>query len=232
MTPTQTESLLASLMTAFGRVEGGLISPGKPDGCARDIPSTKGAYPFIPFHVDAFVKMLMAAERHVKTGRGRSDEMRFLDVGAGYGTKVILAQTILGNWSCHGIEIEKRYVDTRLTERVELADGLTYADYAAYDIIYMYCPYCDADLQVKLQQAAIDGARPGAIILFAGCCKPMNDAARGYKGYYEIAPDRFTDKMEQVKIPTLDQMLDRFIWRKKGYAVQSAPKRAKAPIAA
>lgn len=184
-------------------------------------------------------KLLTVAPHHVKTGRGKSAPKRFLDVGAGYGTKVILAKTILDqvtdySWHSQGIEIEKRYVDARVTKYVELANGLTYGNYASYDIIYLYCPFSDAALQIKLQQAIIDGARPGAIVIFAGCCKVMTGQTTlpvsATRSDVLTLSNPFTDQMELVKVSGLGKatyhfngLLDRMIWRKVGYAAQSAP---------
>lgn len=183
-------------------------------GWVSDIP---GAYPFIPFAVPRFIRLLQDAVPHVKTAprhyRGFKDitYRSFLDIGCGRGSKVLIAQTVLNEyksqgWVAHGIEINPRYVKDRLhTVDVKHADGLTYANYADHDILYMYCPFQDVDLQVKLQQAAIDGAAPGAVIIFAGCCKPMT----------KDRENPYTDVMERIgeERPTC---IIHEVWRKKG----------------
>ncbi len=234
-----------SLYATLSRIEMGLAQPGGRGYYDRE--RIQGTYPFIPFDVGDFVKLVSVAPRHVMTGRGKSAPKRFLDVGAGYGTKVILAKTVLDQvtsyaWCSHGIEIEKRYVDASLTHEVTLADGLTYGQYADYDIIYLYCPFSDPALQVKLQQAIIDGARPGAVVLFAGCCKVMAPTgsvilSAGHPDRRTI-PNPFTDQMEHVKVDLGDAAvcfngsLGRMVWRKKGYASQAGAPKVKALMSA
>lgn len=138
-------------------------------------------YPFIPLYTDAFLSLVGAAVKHLEEQAKKKAEnddwqyssFSFLDVGCGPGTKSILAMSVRGIGSTFGLEFDPTHIPMAEQflgkDRVFNVDGTEWEGYGKFDIIYMYVPICDHTLQEKLQEQVIKHAKPGAIILMAGC---------------------------------------------------------------
>lgn len=119
-----------------------------------------GNYQFIPFPCGAFVDMLMNA--YVLLGHDRSK--KFLDVGCGIGTKVILACSLMDGY---GIDYNEQYVNKANTlglNRVGLADGLLFDKYNQFDLIYYYRPIQDTERYLALESKIHKEMKSGTLV--------------------------------------------------------------------
>lgn len=119
-----------------------------------------GRFTFVPFPCGFFVDTLLDA--FFFFGRDRSK--KFLDVGCGIGTKVILASTI---FDAYGIEYDEKYVSLAHAlniNRVGKADALTFDRYDEFDFIYYYRPIHDTDKYRALESKIHREMKSGALI--------------------------------------------------------------------
>lgn len=126
---------------------------------ADDIVS-EGSFSFIPFPCGAFVDLV--TEAFMALGQDRSK--KFLDVGCGIGTKVILACSLL---DAYGIEHNPKLVELARSlglNRVGLADALTFDNYAAFDVVYYYRPFYDSEKYRRFETLIHSQMKPGAIV--------------------------------------------------------------------
>lgn len=156
------------------------------EGLAREVPKevaeTKrkaGQYEYIPLPENQFLDQLHKVKLLL-----RKKVPTFIDVGCGIGSKVFLAQGVLGSCCC-GIEITKSYVKvarelTKQTsqeyhfgkvvpelddeQRIIHGDALAHS-YAPYNVIYFFCPLTDHLLQRELEERIVATAKRGAFIL-------------------------------------------------------------------
>ncbi len=97
------------------------------------------SFAFIPFPCGAFVDML--TEAFFLLGHDRNK--KFLDIGCGFGSKVILACSLFDGY---GIEYNQDYVDKANLlglNRVGLGDAFTFNKYDQFDLLYYYRPIHD-----------------------------------------------------------------------------------------
>jgi protein-L-isoaspartate O-methyltransferase len=136
----------------------------------QDKKTEAGEYPFIPLYANRFIEQLNAAKQIMRKEFAPKPLISFIDVGCGIGTKVLLAQRCLGQFSANffGIEISKQY----LTMAKKLVPGGKFIcadaikhDYSPYDIIYFYCPLSNYKLQMKLERRIMTTAHKGALVL-------------------------------------------------------------------
>ena len=100
-----------------------------------------GRYGFVPYKIDDFIELLAEAWLLQPSG-----DKKFLDVGAGIGTKVLLADVLFDS---NGIEIDPFYVDMahRLGVKVDEQNALEFQGYSDYDFIYFFVPIKDDELE-------------------------------------------------------------------------------------
>ena len=96
----------------------------------------------------------------------------FLEVGSGVGTKSMVARNMFG-LSTYGIEYDETLLTVAAQKRrgpVWHGDALTYPAglYGEYDIIWMYRPFRDPELQDSLEKRIYQEMRPGAVLAGAG----------------------------------------------------------------
>jgi hypothetical protein len=143
-------------------------------------------FSFVPFPCGAFIDLLYEAFFVLDQDRTK----KFLDVGCGMGTKVVLACSL---FDAYGIECEKEYVDKANLlglNRVGHVDAFLFDKYDIFDVIYYYRPIHDYDKYRMFEQKIHKEAKSGAIIA------PMHT-------------DYEWDKCEDV------ERLTRFLYRKK-----------------
>ena len=130
-----------------------------------------GCFADIPMPLPQF-DMLMIAAYRLLLAQGRTEGARFLDVGSGGGTKVLLASHYFA--ACDGLEYDTAYAAAGAramqlvapeTCRVMQGDGLTFEHYGDYDVIYFYRPLNEDALLARLEERIFTQARPGTIIL-------------------------------------------------------------------
>lgn len=91
---------------------------------------------------------------------------KFLDVGCGIGSKMLLAKEIFG-LDVQGIERVPGYV--RQARELGLdaleQDALVFSGYDAYDIVWLNRPFSDPDLQVRMERKVQEGMKSGAVFI-------------------------------------------------------------------
>lgn len=128
------------------------------DECYRNEEIKKGYYPYIPFEPTEFYQKI---SRLVERYKIKS----FLDVGAGYGDKVLIAKDIVEK--ADGIEYLKEYVDVAKSFGIDLihADAFEFSKYGDYDLIYMYHPIHDYKIYTKLVVLLMENMKVGGYLL-------------------------------------------------------------------
>ncbi len=171
----QINSINASGMAAFSTIESALRGAGHATRTER---MKRGHFDFIPLHPQYFIQLMRTADKLVPTCKNKEDRHKpisFLDVGCGIGTKVVLAEGSLRYARCYGLEFDPAYVAVAKTlipyrpDAIIQADALKYDGYGIFDIIYMYRPLCNRELQEKLEVWVCNQAKPGAVIVCAAC---------------------------------------------------------------
>lgn len=147
-----------------------------------DYKGTDKEYPYIPYNTDDFVKLLTTAYGVYLGGPGRprSRSPRFLDVGCGIGTKVLVAEQVLHLVDVFGLEKHPPYCEVARKMvgpgRIIQADGITYKEYKRFDIVYFYRPLHDPDGQAALENAIVQQLAPNAVI-----CSPLHTTLNNQK---------------------------------------------------
>jgi trans-aconitate methyltransferase len=122
--------------------------------------------PWMPFSWPAFISLL--AEALPETYGNR-----FLDVGCGLGTKMMLAEELFG-LDVHGIErspeLAKAAREHWLT--VDEADALTWDGYGDIDIIFLNRPFSDQALEAQLEDRVWQEMKPGAVVIGVNLVNP------------------------------------------------------------
>lgn len=130
-----------------------------------------GFFKDIPLPASVFCAHLHAAYR-ICLAQRRDTPIRFLDVGCGGGTKVLLASEFFGRTD--GLEFDPKYVAAAQTLMATISgdncdifqgDALCFEDYAAYDVIYFYQPIRNPKLLIELEQRICSESRPGTVII-------------------------------------------------------------------
>jgi SAM-dependent methyltransferase len=133
-------------------------------------PGTDSRYlPWMPFSIPAFIAL--AAEALPETSGNR-----FLDIGAGAGTKMLLAREIFG-LRVTGIEVSAAYAERAraLGLHVLAADAADFTGYGQFDLIWLYRPFRDIDAQAALEKTVWDQMAPGAVVIGANLEAPPPD---------------------------------------------------------
>lgn len=95
---------------------------------------------------------------------------KFLDVGCGIGTTLLLAEQF---FTPHGLEINEKLMTIckqynkyhHYPERFYTCDALQFNKYHQFDVIYYYCPIADYNLQNKLELKIEKDMRIGAYLI-------------------------------------------------------------------
>jgi SAM-dependent methyltransferase len=131
------------------------------------VPDTdKTRCPWMPFPMSDFISML-------DEGFAAAPGNRFLDVGAGPGSKMMRARDTYG-LDVTGIEVVPEYAAEagRHGLDVRLGDALDFTDYGEYDLTWVYRPFRDPLLQADLEKIIWDQMAPGAVVMCAGLEAP------------------------------------------------------------
>lgn len=116
--------------------------------------------PWMPFSWPEFISLVAEALPEIPG-------TRFLDVGCGPGSRMLLARDIFG-LDVQGFDRVPEYVNaaTLAGFSVTCEDALEYKSYGDFDFIWMNRPIRDKDLQGRLEAKVWDEMSPGAVI---GC---------------------------------------------------------------
>lgn len=128
--------------------------------------------PFMPYQISDFTAVMIdcVAETHGP---------EFLDVGCGTGTKMVLAHELFG-LEVSGIERDHEMWKTAQNRGTAIfGDALNpLLNYGLYDIIWLYRPFRDNDLEASLEGKIFTEMKSGAIV--AGGAWEICPAALGW----------------------------------------------------
>jgi trans-aconitate methyltransferase len=114
----------------------------------------------MPFQPADFLSIVFECVPEMKGGRW------FIDVGCGPGTKMQLARQFFG-LEAEGIEIDRPMAEAAAAYgTVFAADALDTPPgfYAEYDLVWLYRPFRDVQLEEKLESRVMNEMKPGAIL--------------------------------------------------------------------
>ena len=156
---------------------------------------------FIPLSTGLFVEQVSIVQmirktrnehngRYTDDGYRNEDLVKFVDVGCGVGTKLVIADGVWRNTSSWGLNLTgientpayvrvakrlmSRYNSSYYTRDIQrnkhsrgsiVKEDIKTFDYSPFDIIYFYCPLTDGENQRRLEERIIQTAKPGAYIL-------------------------------------------------------------------
>jgi hypothetical protein len=170
VTLKETHALLSGMAYAFNKLEDHLRPTLSLQ--ARDRFQKKGMFTFIPSGTRTFINHLLMAKSILASNE---ENLSFIDVGCGIGTKVLLAKSL--GFMAEGIEFNANYIkkakqllnfhDDCL---IHQGDAREFKGYSNYDVIYFYCPMCDSKLQIQLERTVYEGAKEGAVLIQFGKC--------------------------------------------------------------
>ena len=121
---------------------------------------------WMPFSWPDFVALVAEALPEV-TGD------RFLDIGCGVGSKMLLAEEIFG-LNVRGVERVPEYVKEARQRGliVTEADALGWDGYGEYDLVFFNRPFYDQDLQGQLEAQVWADMKPGAVAIGVNLISP------------------------------------------------------------
>jgi len=116
-------------------------------------------YPNASFSVLQFIA-------HLRLIKSRCEQnLRFLDVGCGLGSKVGIAQSL--GFDAYGLEINPYYAAIASEQvgpnRILCTDAVGFCDYGKFDVIYFYNPM----VSDEIEQSIMASAKMGAIVYHA-----------------------------------------------------------------
>jgi trans-aconitate methyltransferase len=132
--------------------------------------------PWMPFSWPEFISLLAEALPEMPGDR-------FLDVGCGPGTRMLLARDIFG-LDVKGFDRVPAYVAAARENELftTLEDALEYKSYGEFDFIWMNRPIRDQELQGRLEAKVWDEMSPGAVI---GCANLDNRPPQHWYPVYD-----------------------------------------------
>ena len=103
----------------------------------------------------------------VRTAAALTDGRRFLDVGCGIGTKLMLMDRL--GWQTAGIERIEEYAnharELNPAARIVTADLIDVGEFTA-DLVFMYRPAKDDDLEEKVEAHVLAHTPPGSVMFW------------------------------------------------------------------
>lgn len=147
------------------------------DDEAKKKKAADGQFPYIAFDSDLFCDQMMFVRKLFDKRNKKLDwrhKHRFVDVGCGIGSKLLIASDILGGFEICGIEYSKEYVKVAnqlISHTYEfrrpyvIEFNALELDYTSFDVIYFYCPLINVEKQMALEERIFRTAKPGAIIV-------------------------------------------------------------------
>lgn len=128
---------------------------------------TKFEYPFVAMDTRQACEQLMFVRSFLERSGSFRPDMRFIDVGCGIGNILLFAEML--EFTVFGIEkdegslcIARKLVDER---QISNQDIWGFDDWADYDVIYYFRPFCERDLQLRFERMVEEQCKPGAILI-------------------------------------------------------------------
>ena len=172
-----------------------------------------GEFTYIGLRPSEFIEQLEQFRQIHFQKISSGQRLKFVDVGCGIGSKLILAHN---SWlSLVGIEIEPSYVEVA-RKLVPFADircqDAMSVDYGEFDVVYFYCPFRDLKKQAALEAHIVNTAKSGAYILANASVDLGLPSAYNKKN----DPVKF-NRMSELQSPLVDIWNYGYtnIWRKK-----------------
>lgn len=127
--------------------------------------------PWMPFSRPALIELL--AEALAWYDPGENEDVKFLGIGCGPGSELLIARGIFG-LDAHGIDRVPEYVAAAcsLGLRAILADALSYTGYGRYRVIWFNRVARDVSTQLAIEHAVWSGTAPGAVVICANLEQP------------------------------------------------------------
>jgi SAM-dependent methyltransferase len=115
--------------------------------------------PWMPSDVAQYLVLLIEA-------MAEASGDRFLEVGCGPGTKMLLARELFG-LDVHGFDRVPEYVAAAWEQGLSafVHDAAEYPDYDKYDIVFFNRPFRDRDAQRELESKIWRSMRRGAVVI-------------------------------------------------------------------
>ena len=122
--------------------------------------------PWMPFSWPAFIALVAEALPEVPGDR-------FLEVGCGIGTKMMLAEAVFG-LDVHGVERVPEYVKAAREQglSVDEDDALAWEGYGDYDLVFLNRAFSDQGKELQLEATVYDSMKPGAVVIAANVLAP------------------------------------------------------------
>ena len=133
-----------------------------------------GMFEYIPLDPEQFLNQMAIATGFFVDRKLKDDELTFMDVGCGIGSKLKLARDNFG-WAegkrlkVFGLEYSQKYVD--IAKRFVGSDAAFKVmdarefDYAGINIVYFYCPMLDPTKQRELEKQIYTTVSKNTIII-------------------------------------------------------------------
>lgn len=122
--------------------------------------------PWMPFQLFTYIAMLCEAAPDVP--QDDDQPPRFLEIGAGPGTKMLIARDLFG-LDVHGIERTDELAAMARTMGldVQTGDALARPAYSGFALIWFNRAFRDASAEARLEALVWDTASPGTVIMCA-----------------------------------------------------------------
>ena len=133
------------------------IRPWQP---VRELTGEDRYSPWVPYGIPGFLRLALIALEAADPGN-----LRFLEVGCGPGTKMMLARDILG-LDVHGIERDQAYAAQweALGIQAEMTDAMTWDGYGNYGLVWVNRPLRSQVMEAGLEAIVRSGMAPGAVL--------------------------------------------------------------------
>jgi 2-polyprenyl-3-methyl-5-hydroxy-6-metoxy-1,4-benzoquinol methylase len=157
-----------------------------PHGKARNL----DYYPFIPFSQPSLLVELFSQARKYLWAKG-IHKPKFLDVGCGPGTIVVLADTI--GFNAYGIDYMGKYVKIAKAamreayfyetnrENIIKADALNFKRYDQFHVIYYYRPIADSKIMHELYKKIMKDMKIGSLFIPMNFGHPAHHLPKAFK---------------------------------------------------
>jgi SAM-dependent methyltransferase len=139
----------------------------------------KGMFPYVALGTQCFIEGLRIAIEILENRGLRRQDIKFIDIGCGIGTKLVFAQS--EKIQVFGLEYNFQYckfakqvvlglrpLSWRNNESVICADALTWPRFDAFDILYFYRPFADANKEMQLEKHVFQSMKVGSTIIRYG----------------------------------------------------------------
>jgi len=186
------EKYLSAYSRMFGTLLNVARIPYRQDVSTKKKRNKDGSYEFIPHNTSDNVRaFIMLKQKLIKepkwSGHKRANgRTKFLDAGCGIGNVMLTAKSCGLTDEAHGLELfddtvaqaraflglthdhrNNSWSDSKsyFSYKVYKRDIMTFKSYSHYDVIYFYCPFCDHDMQQKLEEHIENSMKIGAVLI-------------------------------------------------------------------